>query len=162
MAEIAAAIPPEVADLRPEDLRVEAEFFSSLTRTAPNAQRAPSPAPESPAPLGPSPTIEDFPPKQLSELLEPSRALSRSLVIEAAELVPPEAKAVPAPEEARPVVPPIEVEQPRILPPGSEIRTTREVVLPASVVVAWSIFVLLSVAFSFIAGLMVGHYLWKL
>src|SRR5262249_34367603 len=31
MAEIAAAIPPEVAELRPEDLRVEAEVFGSIT-----------------------------------------------------------------------------------------------------------------------------------
>src|SRR5262245_50657164 len=29
---MASVIPPEVADLRPEDLRVEAEFFENLTR----------------------------------------------------------------------------------------------------------------------------------
>jgi hypothetical protein len=35
------------------------------------------------------------------------------------------------------------------------------VILPASVVLAWSLFVLLGIALSFIAGLMVGHFLWK-
>src|SRR5690242_3718128 len=37
--EIAAMIPPEVASLRPEDLRVEAEFFETLTHE-------PSPPPQ--------------------------------------------------------------------------------------------------------------------
>ena len=35
LAEIAAIIPPDVAALRPEDLRVEAEFFESLTHEPP-------------------------------------------------------------------------------------------------------------------------------
>ena len=38
--EIAAIIPPELAALRPEDLRVEAEFFETITREPP-----PPPAP---------------------------------------------------------------------------------------------------------------------
>ncbi len=37
MAEIAAMIPPELAALRPEDLRVEAEFFETLTNEPPVA-----------------------------------------------------------------------------------------------------------------------------
>jgi hypothetical protein len=56
--------------------------------------------------------------------------------------------------------PPIKIEPPTILPPGREIRPIREVVLPASAVLAWSLFALFGIATSFIAGLMIGHYLW--
>ena len=42
--EVAAAIPADLIDLRPEDLRVEAEFFHSLTRP-PEPAREPEPAP---------------------------------------------------------------------------------------------------------------------
>jgi len=37
----------------------------------------------------------------------------------------------------------------------------RDVVLPRTVAVAWSMFVLLALAFAFISGLFIGHYLWK-
>ena len=47
------------------------------------------------------------------------------------------------------------------LPPGTANRPIREVVLPASVVLAWSLFVLAAIALSFLAGLLVGHFLWK-
>ena len=33
-------------------------------------------------------------------------------------------------------------------------------ILPASVVLAWSLFVLLGIALSFVAGLLMGHFLW--
>jgi hypothetical protein len=71
--------------------------------------------------------------------------------------MPPPLPAAPATV----VVPPIEIEPPTILPPGAEIRRVREVILPASVVVAWSLFVLAGIAMSFLAGLMIGHFLWK-
>ncbi len=58
-------------------------------------------------------------------------------------------------------IPPIEIEPPSILPPGAEVRRVREVVLPASVVLAWSLFVLAGIAMSFLAGLLIGHFLWK-
>src|SRR5205823_2178402 len=48
LEEIAAAIPPEVADLRPEDLRVEAEFFENLTHQPP-ATASPEPFPWAPS-----------------------------------------------------------------------------------------------------------------
>jgi hypothetical protein len=44
--EIAAIIPPELAALRPEDLRVEAEFFETITREPPLP--APAPAADDP------------------------------------------------------------------------------------------------------------------
>ena len=67
--------------------------------------------------------------------------------------------AVPEPNV---VVPAISIEPPAIRPAAAaEPQGIREVVLPASVVLAWSLFVLLAVPMAFIAGLMVGHYLWK-
>ena len=60
------------------------------------------------------------------------------------------------------VVPPIQLETSvTILPPVTEPRRISEVTLPASVVLAWSLFVLAAVAMSFVAGLMIGHFLWR-
>jgi hypothetical protein len=68
--------------------------------------------------------------------------------------------AAPAPEPA--VVPPIRVETETIRPAqDAEPRAIREVVLPASVVLAWSLFVLSAIPMAFLAGLMIGHFLWK-
>ena len=54
----------------------------------------------------------------------------------------------------------IQIEPPTILPPGTELRPIREVVLPASVVLAWSLFGLIGIATSFLAGLFIGHFFW--
>jgi len=43
----------------------------------------------------------------------------------------------------------------------SAVDRRRDVVLPRTAVVAWSLFALLALASSFVAGLMVGHYRWK-
>ena len=157
LEEIPAAIPPEVAELRPEDLRVEAEFFESLTREPPPAaspERLPSSLSGAAAPV--SPPIPD----------EASRLRSAP----GPGVWPPATSGDPAPVETPPPIPaapavgdlpPIEIEPPRILPPGAEVRRVREVVLPASVVLAWSLFVLFGIAMSFLAGLLIGHFLWK-
>ena len=59
--ELAAMIPPDLVDLRPEDLRVEAEFFESLTRSGPglpsNRRRGLRPS----RPLPRSPMKSSFP-----------------------------------------------------------------------------------------------------
>jgi len=156
LTEIAGAIPPEVAELRPEDLRVEAEVFETITRE-------PSPPP-SPPPM-PQPAIEtpgaspfedrksELTPSELSNLFAPK--------LQPSEPLPAPTHPSPASSESRAFVPPIEIEPPSILAAGTEIRRSHEVILPASVVLAWSLFVLLGIALSFIAGLMVGHFLWK-
>ena len=64
--------------------------------------------------------------------------------------------------EADVVVPPIQLEaSPTIQAPVTETRRINEVTLPASVVLAWSLFVLAAIAMSFVAGLMIGHFLWR-
>jgi hypothetical protein len=155
LEEIAAVIPPDVAALRPEDLRVEAEFFESLTRPPP-ATASPEPFP-----LAPSYTPEPLPPPEASSPFTPTGGLvftPEAFAVNAApvETPPP----IPAPSPVLDI-PPIAIEPPTILSPGAEVRRVREVVLPASVVLAWSLFVLAAVAMSFIAGLMIGHFLWR-
>ena len=61
--EIATALPAEVADLRPEDLRVEAEFFESLTRTP---ERPADPEPLSSVGVNPNAPLPSVDPQSAS------------------------------------------------------------------------------------------------
>ena len=115
--EIAAAIPADLADLRPEDLRVEAEFFHSLgarTRSLPNPRTVPgghagtgdtvsgarSGPPAAPSPDSP---VINMPAAQLQSP-EPPGAV-------------PWLAAAGVERKARTRCPPIEIEAPSILPP---------------------------------------------
>jgi phage FluMu protein Com len=156
LAEIAAAIPPEVAELRPEDLRVEADVFESITREPappPTPPLMPQAAVETPAASPLADRQPELTPSELSNLFAPTPQTS--------EPAPALTQPSPVSSESRAFVPPIEIEPPSILAAGTEIRRSLEVILPASVVLAWSLFVLLGIALSFVAGLMVGHFLWK-
>jgi DNA-directed RNA polymerase subunit RPC12/RpoP len=168
--ELAAALPPDLIDLRPEDLRVEAEFFESLTRQPPSSpgvlERAPWPPAEaleaqvaSETFTAPAPLVVESP------VVPPGPAVSPPFTTQTVNLIPAAAESlapppVPQRAEAALIGASIEIEQPTILPPGTEIRRVREVVLPAPVVLAWSLFVLLGIALSFVAGLLMGHFLW--
>jgi hypothetical protein len=61
-----------------------------------------------------------------------------------------------------PLLPPIRIAEPpeRLVERPAATRT-RDLALPRSVVVAWSLFVLVAQALAFVAGLLAGHYLWK-
>ena len=167
LEEFSAAIPADLIDLRPEDLRVEAEFFQNLTR-APDPRVEPEPASRGvPEPPETFPSIETgFPAGPASSIpaintaapLSPA-ATRRPESPSAFSSLPPSA---PVLAPSSPVVPPIEIEPPSLLPPGREFRPVHEVVLPASVVLAWSLFGLIGIATSFLAGLMVGHYFWRM
>jgi hypothetical protein len=165
--EMAANIPADLIDLRPEDLRVEAEFFQSLTR-APDPTNQAAPAPwAAPEPAVPFPSIETgFPAASATalpaiETAAPSFA-STDRRPEFPSVFPSLAPNAPLLAPASPVVPPIEIEPPSLLPPNREFRPVHEVVLPASAVLAWSLFGLIGIATSFLAGLMVGHYFWRM
>ena len=161
--EIAAAIPAEVADLRPEDLRVEAEFFESLTRTPvrpPDPEPFPSFGPDLNAPF-PTLDAQAAPVGGLAPLeIDVNRPAQRDFTVEPGTLQGITRPAEPSMPDIHPDAPPIEIEPPTILPPGTQIRPIHEVVLPASVVLAWSLFGLIGIATSFIAGLFIGHYFW--
>ncbi len=163
-------LPPDLIDLRPEDLRVEAEFFESLTRqpAPPVVERAPWPPPElleaRPGPEAlPSPSPEIVVVE--SPFVPSAPAVSPPVTTQTVSLLPaaPEPLTpppVPQRAEAAMIGASIEIERPSILPPGTELRRVREVVLPASVVLSWSLFVLLGIALSFVAGLLMGHFMW--
>jgi hypothetical protein len=59
------------------------------------------------------------------------------------------------------VLPEISIEPPTILPRDHQVRHVREVVLQPATVLAWSLLVLLAVPLAFVAGLLMGHYVWK-
>jgi hypothetical protein len=149
-----------VADLRPEDLRVEAEFFANLTRKPPDPN--PIPAPSVPEPVSfdlatPSPI-----PPPIPVVASPSRPPQVfSVAPESVEVIPTPAATSPVFSPIEPVVPPIEIETSSLRAPATQPRIVHEVILPASVVLAWSLFVLAAIALSFLAGLLVGHFLWK-
>jgi hypothetical protein len=163
--DVSPMIPPDLADLRPEDLRVEAEFFQSLTRTPPSPPVDPVPWPP-PEPAAPTFSFET----PISTVLPPVVPdFPRDAgPLEAAPPVPetPERPPRPVPAPSPPVTsvtlgPQIEIEPPTILPASHELGRIREVVLPASVVLAWSLFVLVGIALSFTAGLLMGHFIWR-
>lgn len=166
--EAAAAIPADLIDLRPEDLRVEAEFFHNLTRP-PEPTREPEHAPwAAQVTEGPDTSAGTVIPT--APAVAPA-AIDRLAATPAAPAAfrpePPGAGAAPAlvPPLLAPLspdVPPIEIETPSLRPATREPQTIREVVLPASAVLAWSLFGLIGIATSFIAGLMIGHFFWKM
>jgi hypothetical protein len=169
--ELAAALPPDLIDLRPEDLRVEAEFFESLTRQPP-APVASEPAPWPPAPeFAPSFASESYvspspPAAALESINTTAPPVVPAYLTETVDLtLPRPAEAPVKPPAQAPSAPPligtaIEIEHPSILPPGSEPRRITEVVLPASAVLSFSLFALLGIALSFVAGLLMGHFIW--
>jgi DNA-directed RNA polymerase subunit RPC12/RpoP len=68
--------------------------------------------------------------------------------------------AAPAVETPEVVVPSIQLEPPSIAPARGTVSRHRDVVMPRTAVVAWSLFVLLALLAAFAAGLLAGHFLW--
>jgi hypothetical protein len=168
-------IPPELLDLRPEDIRIEASLFESLetaraTEPAPAEERhlsevlsspVATSAPSPPLPAdAPSPSFPFIDPGPIPDRpsIRPIDRPSPPLRITLPPAIPEPAPVAPA-NEALPISA-IDLDPPTISRPSAEKRTIREVVLPASVVLAWSLFVLFALGIAFIAGLLVGHFLW--
>jgi hypothetical protein len=119
-----------------------------------------------------------------TDALVPKQTPSFSVAVEELEAEPEEEespdhvgvliaeKPIPAPEPAsqqvratEPVVnPPIRIEVPRErtrrVEPAPSVRS-RDLTVPRSVMAAWSLFVILALGFAFIAGLLAGHYVWR-
>jgi len=161
LEEMDTEIPAEVADLRPEDLRVEAEFFANLTRKPPDANPIPASSVSEPVSSGLA-TPLPIPPPPIPEIASPLRPPEVfSVAPEPVDMMPRLAATPPAFSPMESVVPPIEIETSSLRAPATQPRIVHEVILPASVVLAWSLFVLAAIALSFLAGLLVGHFLWK-
>jgi hypothetical protein len=59
------------------------------------------------------------------------------------------------------IVAAIQVEPPSLISERSPVVRSRDLVLPRSVVASWSLFVLLALILAFLAGLLAGHYVWR-
>ena len=64
-------------------------------------------------------------------------------------------------QEADPITPEIDVPLPAKLTASRTIGRGRDVTIPRAVVLNWSMFVILGQVATFVAGLMVGHFVWK-
>jgi phage FluMu protein Com len=142
MEQIAAAIPEDLAGLRPEDIRVEAEFADLVVTT------------QEPSPAEPAPELRNQgsnPPETSPVTVLPTR-----------EVPPSPKESIPTLDAVNAtVLPEINIEPATILPPGREMRPVHEVVLQPATVLAWSLLVLFSLPMAFIAGLLIGHFIWR-
>ena len=135
MSEIAASIPDDVLAIQPEDIRAEI----------------------------PSIEIDVSPSQRIESTVE---AEGERRAADSAPAVPwlPEAEAETRDTEAAETLPPsIQIETGTVssILPSTPSRRSGDVTLPASVVLAWSLFVLFAQALAFIAGLLIGHFYWK-
>ncbi len=199
MDEIAAAIPDDLATLRPEDIRVEAGFADLVISTS-EGLVTPAPAEEESRgePLPGNPAALDAYFAQSSpatEVLQEAPAVPPSVFqAQAVTIVPPQAPPVvpvqppPAPAQATafapapvppvPPVPPrsadppldlgldavlpaIKIETTSLLPPARQAQPVNEVILQPATVLAWSLLVLMALPLAFLAGLLMGHFVWK-
>jgi hypothetical protein len=140
---------PEAADpdaFRPEDFGIKIE----TERLAP-----PKPAPVASVlePVGPDPIaflhqVSELPPDEIATDPGPSTP----------EPDPETSDILPEPE----VEPLVTRGRARVGSVRSEpVARARDVVLPRTAAVAWSLFGILGLAFAFCSGLFVGHFLWK-
>lgn len=132
----------DLLDIRPEDIRVEpgVNWTPPLTESAPREPfpyLPPEPEPPAFAASG------DVPPP--INVVGPAGATTSGATSRASE----------------PLVPPIQFESTRIAETRIAPSRSRDVVLPRSVVATWSLFVLLAQGLSFVAGLLAGHFLWR-
>ncbi|WP_165227440.1 hypothetical protein [Aquisphaera insulae] len=140
MDQIVAAIPDDLASIRPEDIRAEGEF-ANLIVTSPE----PSPA-AAEAPGGPRRERD-------------GRSAEEPLRFEIPVPVPPEL--APVDEVLVAALPSIAIDSPSLRRQDPDYPPVREVVLQPATVLAWSLLVLMAVPMAFIAGLLMGHFIWR-
>jgi hypothetical protein len=169
LAALDAGVPVEIADIRPEDIRAQSD---DNWRPPPIAVDAPRPAAPPPTPGAPAPELPSFL-ASLAPTSEAGRPAGYDIGSYPTPLVAPApAPAVaptpaPAPAQAptsvaaEAVVPPIRLEPPSLVSDRTTTLRSRDIVLPRSVVASWSLLVLLAQALAFVAGLLAGHYVWR-
>jgi phage FluMu protein Com len=101
--------------------------------------------------------ITTSPPEEPSPELEPPPARPESPPLP----VPSEPAAAILDPPPPDVVPEITLEAPAVRTERTTRRRPGEVVLTQGVIASWSLFMLLALAISFVAGLFAGHFLWK-
>jgi len=148
MSELGTAIPEDLVALRPEDIRVEAEFADLVVTTNEPTSLTSEPA------SAPEPGGFSSEPISAETLLAEVTPVSRFSTQTAAEQ--PSVDAAPGT-----VLPEISIEPPSILPTNRQTGPVREVLIQPAVLLVWSMIVLLSLPMAFIAGLLIGHFLWR-
>jgi DNA-directed RNA polymerase subunit RPC12/RpoP len=147
-SEHGSAIPEDLVALRPEDIRVEAEFVDLVVTTdeptsfASESATASEPVGFPAEPISAETFLADVPP------------VSRLSTQATAEQ--PSVDAAPGA-----VLPEISIEPPSILRANRPIGPVREVLIQPAVLLVWSMIVLMSLPMAFIAGLLIGHFLWR-
>ena len=168
MEEIAAAMPDGLATLRPEDIRVEAEFVDLVVTTS-EGVTSPAPAAEEPRLeklAGDPAQVEAYfaqtPPPVVLPPVVPA-VLPPVVPAVLPPVVPAEPRSVDPPVDPAigAVLPAIKIETPSLLPPGRQLQAVSEVILQPATVLAWSLLVLLALPMAFFAGLLLGHFVWK-
>jgi len=147
LSALAAGLPVEIADIRPEDIRVEtsADWSPPLISTATQASAV------EPYPLDVPPALPVEPPRRAPYEAAPAPASA------------PAPGPAPAPGAASvdSIVSAIKLEPPSVAGERTPAVRSRDLVLPRSVVAFWSLFVLLAQALAFLAGLLAGHFVWR-
>jgi DNA-directed RNA polymerase subunit RPC12/RpoP len=145
---IDAGLPLDVLDIRPEDIRAEPGF-----RYIPPT---PQPAEHWPQPETYEPQVDEPPPPPRQPLI-PS--------VESPSVASPTVAVAPAPRPAPEdvVIPPIRIDARPVAPTTRNLPARpRDLILPRSIVTAWSLLVLLALGFAFFTGLLAGHFVWKI
>jgi hypothetical protein len=133
-----------ILDIRPEDIRVQPgiELISSPADDEDEEHATPYPYGETPEPAVPEPEAE--PPRSH----------------EGPSVAPEPTTPPPAPPADVPAIAVETAGGARSHDSYGRVRA-RDVILPRSVVLAWSLFVLLALALAFGAGLLAGHFVWR-
>lgn len=139
-------------DIRPEDIRVEPGIAVGF-RVGPATET------ETETETDALEAVADDEPAAFTFEPPPSAVSSTDL---------PHSMPSPTPDEptaAEQDVPIIRLDRPRkssaAQGPTSPTTRARDLVLPRSVVAAWSLFVLFALAFAFLTGLLAGHFIWR-
>jgi hypothetical protein len=153
-----AGLALDLLDIRPEDIRVEPGVVVQL----PTDSEPPPPGDSGDEdveidvlpPIDTSPRAPKSPPKGDDDRRGPPVDVAAAVLASAPPPVEPAGEAA---------VPPILLDAPRAAKPvrrGPAPRA-RDVVLPRTAVAAWSLFVILALGLAFVAGLLAGHYVWR-
>lgn len=143
-----AGVPLELLDVNSEDLRVE----EGISNADPPKAVGPTKSIPPPSNLEVGLSLLDVREPEAQERHDGSRGPARTAVSPRST------------GKSESILPPIAIDEPGFprtgrgapLPPRA-----RDLLIPRTVVAAWSLFVLLALGMAFVAGLLAGHFVWK-
>ncbi|QEH37137.1 hypothetical protein OJF2_57240 [Aquisphaera giovannonii] len=168
--QIAAAIPDDLASIRPEDIRAEGDFANFIvTREHDSPPRPFEYGTAEPDPPGPTESAA-FPAIDTSggraaggtrtEATRPAEGFGDVPVVIPTTFEEGPTSTLSAGDAVAPVAG-IDFGPSSIRPESPPYPRAGEVVLQPATVLAWSLLVLMAVPMAFIAGLLLGHFVWR-